>query len=992
MSDLPFEFGAPWFLLLALVLPLVYWLSRRSLAGLPRLRRTSAISLRCLVLLLVIFALAEFRWLKDNARLAVIFVADLSESIPADKRDAERRYMVLKSEEREEYPEDQVGVVVFGKVPGIEWSPKTSPLELTSYATLIEPQATDIGAAIRLAVAAFPQGYGMRIVLLSDGNENVGAALDEVYNARAHGVSVDVVPITYNYPQEVSIEKLLLDGEQRIGEPFDVGVVIGSTHDTEARVELYQNDRLVSRKQIALTEGKNVLEFPGIRLDRVGQYRYHALVDPVGATDDSVFQNNEAHGFTIVGGAPRILVCAPDRTEVVDLIRALEEETITVDFRTAETLPQTIPAYFDYDAVVMANVPAHSLSEDMMRMFESLVKNLGLGFMMVGGEGSFGAGGYQKTPVERLLPVEMEIKHKKVLPNGAIAMVVHSCELGNGNLWARKVIQGAIKVLSPRDYAGVIHFTGGRDQWLFDMLPVSRRREMLGLLQNFNPGDMPSFQGIVRMARESLVQTPASIKHMIILSDGDPMPPPPSEMSTIRQNNITVSTICYGAHGTVPAAMKTLAQQGGGRFYYLQSPNNLPEIFLRETMTVTKSLISEEPFLPLKQAHHSVLQGIGVDGFPGLDGYVLTTPKETASILLVHPPTAEDPTVDPVLALWSYGLGKSIAFTSDAGARWGGDWVAWDQYRQYWSQVIRWVMRPRTDDRFRATRSIEGSEALFVIDAITLDGQLVTDMKFDATIVTPDFEPVPARVRQTAPGKYEVRSPISKQGAYVATFSYKKDGIQQTFVTGLSVPYSAEYRQLKTNQNLLRKIADAGGGRFHDDPIGADFFSRDFQISKDIHNVWYALLLAALCFFFVDVFIRRVVVDYRQAIVIAFQRTLAFLNLRQAQPTTSDGRLATLLERKTQIRDAARSRYRPTERPTDLSTPPAPAVFEEPLPSAKKPSTTRSRGTAAASAETSPKPSDGPLDSASGVFTSRLLQAKKRALRSDLGSEKDKEE
>ena len=122
------------------------------------------------------------------------------------------------------------------------------------------------------------------------------------------------------------------------------------------------------------------------------------------------------------------------------------------------------------------------------------------------------------------------------------------------------------------------------------------------------------------MARDRLNATPASIKHMIVLSDGDPQQPSNTLIGSIRQAGITISTICYGAHGTVPAGMRLMAQQGGGKFYYLQSPRNLPEIFIRETTTVTKSLINEEYFTPVKRLSHPILQGIQAGSLPGLNG------------------------------------------------------------------------------------------------------------------------------------------------------------------------------------------------------------------------------------------------------------------------------------------------------------------------------------------------------------------------------------
>ena len=380
-------------------------------------------------------------------------------------------------------------------------------------------------------------------MLLSDGNENMGAVLEEVYNARSQGITVDVVPVTYSYPVEISLEKLLIEPEQHVGEPFDIRVVVQSTRATRASLQLFENGALVPQgePEVDLKEGTNVFDFRGRRVNAVGPYRYEARIEPLDASDDHIFQNNTAFGFTFVGGEPKILVCTSDLDRERPLVTALREESITLDTATPETLPSAIGDYLQYDAIVLSNVSAARLSPDTMKMFESLVKTIGLGFVMIGGEHSFGAGGYQGTPVERLLPVEMDVKNKKVMPNGALAMVVHSCELGNGNLWARRVIQQAIKILSPRDFAGVISYDMGQDRWLFpdpsdpSLWPVARRREMLARLNGFNPGDMMSFVNIVTMARNRLMATPASIKHMIVLSDGDPTMPGAGLVGSIRQ-------------------------------------------------------------------------------------------------------------------------------------------------------------------------------------------------------------------------------------------------------------------------------------------------------------------------------------------------------------------------------------------------------------------------------------------------------------------------
>jgi uncharacterized membrane protein/Mg-chelatase subunit ChlD len=985
--SLPLDFGSPWFLLGLLLVPLVTWWARRSLAGISGSRRVVSIVLRTIVVLLIVLALAELRILQRNDRLAVIFLLDRSESIPGEQKVAALEYTIEAAATRDEIKEDLVGVIAFGKVAGIEVSPRKEPLELQSFTTLIEPEATNLAAAIRLAVAAFPEGVGRRIVILSDGNENRESSVDEVRTARSLGVTVDVVPINYKYPTEISVEKILVDPEAHIGQPFDIPVVVDSTAGTEveAMLRLFENDVHVpyGDPKVKLHPGKNVFKFPGRRLDSPGRYLYEARIEPLRSEDDAVIQNNTAYGFTLIEGEPTVLFCAKEMELDEPLISALRAERIAVKTIAPDFLPRLIEEYFDYQAIILSNVGAHEISDDQMKIFESLVKDVGIGFVMIGGEDSFGAGGYQGTPVERLLPVDMEITQRKVLPNGALAMVVHSCELGNGNQWAIRVIQRAIRILSPRDYAGVLyHDDMSGEKWLFPMLQITQRQMMLSRLSRFNPGDMLSFQQIMQMALTGLANTKATIMHMIVLSDGDPQMPTSSLVQQIRAAGITVSTICYGAHGTLPPGMQQLAQDGRGKFYHLQSPEELPEIFIREATTVQKSLIAEERFLPILASRGPVLQGFQQEDFPPLDGVVITSPKELASMLLLRPGGEQDPTQDPLLAAWTYGIGKSIAFTSDAGRRWGKAWTSWGGFQRFWGQCIRWVSRARNQDGFRVTRFVEGEKGSVTIDAIAPGGEFLDGLRFEGTVISPDLESQPITPRQVAPGRYAAEFPVNKKGTYAVVMSYEKDGRKASYVTGVSVPYSPEYRRLSTNLDLLRQLAEAGGGRFHDpapEPSEAGFFSRDFPWQRSVQDTWRVLLTLAVVLFYADVFVRRVVVDYRKAARTAVARVAALLRGKPAAREPADERLATLLQRKAELRERTAGRFEAPRAPEPVAPGPASAAWaararEKALPAAPGPEPTAQTAPPAEEA----KPAAVP---AASSYTARLLEAKRRALR-----------
>ena len=999
-ESLPFDFASPWYLLLLALSPLIYLWWRQSLAGLSPARRKASLVVRGIVVLLLVLALAELRWVQVNRRLAVFFVIDRSESIPAEQREAARQYVIEASRSLDPARDDLAGVVAFGRTAGIEISPKPEPLDLQSFVTLIEPDATDMASAIRLASAAFPEGAGKRIVILSDGNENRGNVIEEARIARSQGVAVDVVPITYSYPAEISIDKLLVDPQLDIGQPFDIRVVVDSTAETEAVLRLYENDVHIPQGDpvVKLKPGKNVLDFRGRRLDAPGRYYYEARIEPVRPENDAVIQNNAGFAFTFIEGEPQVLLASSEPELEAPLVSALRNEKIQVRLISAEQLPVRIEEYFDYDAIIVSNIAAHQMSDDQMKLLESLVKGLGVGFVMLGGEQSFGAGGYQGTPVERLLPVDMEIKQRKVLPNGALAMVVHSCELGNGNYWARQVIQRALRILSPRDWAGVLyHDNMSGEKWLFPMTEVVQRQAMLSRLGSFDPGDMMSFQTIMDMALKGLNKTRASIRHMIILSDGDPGMPTASLVSQIQQSRITISTICYGAHGSIPPGMQQLARDGGGKFYYLQDPNKLPEIFIREASQVQKSLISEETFKPLLATRGAILQGFGPDEFPTLDGLVITSPKELATMHLLRPPGEEDPAQDPLLASWNYGIGKSIAFTSDAGRRWGKNWTGWPGYGRFWSQCIRWVSRFRSDERFRVSRRVQRDVGAVTIDAITPDGRFINDAAFQGSLIGPDLEAKPVVVRQVAPGRYTAEFPVAKKGTYTVVLTQEKDGRTATHVTAISIPYSPEYRILSTDHDLLRRVAEAGGGRYHDpppEPQEAGFFSRDFPTVREVSDAWRHLLVLAIALFYLDVFIRRVVLDYREALATAAARVRAAILRRSPVTAPADARLATLLERKSRLREDSYSRYVPPERaaraPGPAAAPAAPArpsgvATAAPRVADARPGEAGGYPGGEAPAETgAPEPAG---------YTARLLEAKRRALRREgpQATEKDKE-
>src|SRR5215472_12457136 len=371
-----------------------------------------------------------------------------------------------------------------------------------------------------------------------------------------------------------------------------------------------------------------------------------------------------------------------------------------------------------------------------------------------------------------------------------------------------------------------------------------------------NQGDLGSFQGILEQAHDALKKSTSNLKHIIVFSDGDPGPPTAELMKAIVGDRITVSTILISGH-VGPETMVAMADAGKGRFYNVTSPSDLPQVFIKESAVLLKSAIYEEPFKPQLRSSSEVIRGIGAGEYPSLLGYVATTPK----------PRAETPLWtekgDPLLAHWHYGLGRAVAFTSDAKAKWGKIWLTWDKYRQFWSQIGQWAMRRLENSDFTSEVSVEKGEGVINVEALDAQGNYRNFLNLQTIVVSPKGERQTVRLDQTGPGHYEAHFPTKEVGSYLLNLLDMKEGqVRGSQVVGASVNYSPEFNAPEPNVNLLRRIAESGGGKLLDpaQPI-INPFLHDRQKTFQPRDLWESLLKLAIILFVFDVGVRRIQID-----------------------------------------------------------------------------------------------------------------------------------
>ena len=932
------------------LLPILLW-SRR-LAALEPFRRFSAIGVRSVVFTLCALALAGMELTRESDQLTVFFVADQSHSVGQRSTGAIISHINKACEAMK--AKDRAGVVVFAGDASLECTP-TAKLSLEQVLSVVERDQSDISAGLRLALAAFPQHSKKRIVLMTDGIETKGRAEAEAEIARANQVVIDVLPLRRQAVNDVLLEKLVLPDRLHLGEPFDARIYVRALQPCRAKLRVLVNGTLAASRDVDLTPGKKAFALSQT-LAEPGAYHFEAIIE---SADDPRPENNRAYGCAIIQGKPRVLLVEPDPASAHDLIATLQSESMQLDVCGADGVPTAFEDFQAFGAMVLSNVPADRLTAHQMRAIESCVRDFGMGLIMIGGDSSFGAGGYLNTPIERALPVSMDVSNKKVLPRGALVVILHTCEFPDGNAWARDIAIAALNVLSRRDLYGVLAYMGGA-RWGVPLQEAGDKAQLRWQIQGLNPGDMPDFDTTLRMAHDALAAADAGLKHVIIISDGDPSQPNPALADLLVKAKITISTAVINPHSPRDVQlMRDLAAWGRGNFYDVQDPRRLPQIFIKEAVTVRKALIFEEPFTPRVQYFTDLLEGIAAP-IPKLRGYVCTTAKDLAQTPLVSQHK------DPVLAHWRYGLGKAVAFTSDATNRWAADWLAWPGYSKFWSQALRWVMRSVDDTHFQVSSHAADGKGWVGVDALTEDGRPLDMLNMKAMVVTPAFERMQVPLEQVAPGRYEAEFPAEAVGSYMINLMHQgpkgQIGSQRT---GLTISYSDEFKSLQGDGGLLDRLKTVTRGRTL--KMGDPVFGHALPGRAAPTPLWPWLMLWAVCLFPGDVALRRVFLDTAQARRAA-RTVMEKLHLMQAQigePPELDatlGRLRTAKAHATQPRPAS-------ERPqTD---------FAQEL----------QQATQARSALSDPQPADDrppPRQEAAEPsqdesYTQKLLEAKRRA-------------
>lgn len=862
---LPFSFEEPQWLWLCMLVPVLVLVSLRSLAGLDPVRRVLAVAVRSLVIVVLAMALARIVKVTRNDDLTVLFLMDRSSSVDKSQGEVEQYIYDVSKHAK---PDDRVGLIDFASGAYLEQLPMRggySDQLLGRLPAVPNPDRTDIASAIRLAMAMFPHDTGKRIVLVSDGNDNMGDVLTEAQRARADGVVIDVVPLWYRHENEIYFDRLMVPTYAEKGEQVPIRMLIHSRRRASGRIYLEHNGREVPLPEeyarVELAPGNNpfIIKLP-VRTS--GPQRFNAEFYPEAESMDEITANNRATAFSVVPGKRKALILSTDPQHDEPLLDALHKENVQAEIRDVTEGEVNLLEMMSYSTIILANVPASMFTDEDQRTLATYVKDLGGGLIMTGGDEGFGAGGWIGTPVEKVLPVTCEIKHKKIIPRGALVLIMHSCEIARGNVYGKQVAKKSVDTISSRDYIGVLAYSWSPMgvNWEVPMQLATNKNRIKNRISAMKIGDMPDFQSTMSMALKALKATDAAQKHVIIVSDGDPQRPTKATLDGFVKEKITISTIGigYGSH-CMDQSLRDIADKTGGRFHACRNPRNLPKIFVKESKVIRKPLIIDEPFTPqVRFAFSDLLVGLRPDeAIPQLGGLVLTSLKPMAQVPLVRASKDGD---DPVLAHWQYELGKTVAFTSGNWPKWGHQWTRWSKFAKLWAQTVRWSMRQESPANFETFTRIEGDRGRVVVEALDKNADYLNFLQLPSVVINPDQSTTPLVFSQTGPGRYEATFSTDQTGQYIANVGIRQNGESQgSLYAGVALPFSPEYRELTTNEALLRQVQETTGGRLLDrNPETDQVFSRDLPPTVSNRSLWdWTVAWLLLPLFLLDVASRR---------------------------------------------------------------------------------------------------------------------------------------
>lgn len=814
----------------------------------------------------------------------LIVLVDQSDSLTEEGKSAlraEADRLVQSVEQSTNGETQQVAVLWFGEnvvAPG-DWSRSGVFAEPSSaLAATLDPSGSDLAGALHTArdvleASTKATGQPGHVVLLSDGIQTEGDALAEAHLGAEAKLRVDVLPLSVPQLPELRITQVTTPRLLHVGEEYAIQISVnnaapvGTSGATQAMLRLWDANQILAEQQVNLTPGENHFTFRS-RANNPGVARLRAEV--VG-TPDTFARNNEASAAAVVAQPPLVLIVEGRPGNAQVLSGGLASAGIESELISPDRLPTRLSSLERFDGMVLVDVSANALTFDQMTSVQEFVRSEGRGLVVAGGSNSFGLGGYANTPLEQVLPVTMDSPPRPSRSDVALLLIVDrsaSMDTAIGVSKFDMAKEAAIlstEALRPDDIIGVLAFDTGQ-QWV---VPFQRIGTDLQQIQD-RIGRLPTgggtdiYRALALGVNEMMVQS-ADVRHVVLLTDGrsftDDRLAYQQLIDAARAQSITLSTIAIGVDADTEL-LEQLAQWGGGRYSFANNPEDIPRLTLQESEIARANPSVEGNFYAELVAPHPLLRNFVPAELPTLDGYIATTPRDAAEVVL------RSPEQDPILVAWQYGLGRAIAWTPTVAEPWSNAWASWSEYGRFWSQVLRYTLPEANSSALQVQMEPQHSGARLIADAFGENGAPLNLSNAAARVTLPDGSTRDIPLRQVAPGRYAQELRLPADGAYGVLVVLEKDGQRYQTEVGYVQSVPAEYAPPTTTSEqpqgvaLLQEIARVTGGEVSQpdtDLKDLDAESQTSSVQNDdpLRYAWMWLLGGALVIWVIEIAVRR---------------------------------------------------------------------------------------------------------------------------------------
>ncbi len=817
-------FDHPWALLLILI-PLAWAAWEWRYSG-----RRAGLILKATAFAAICAALAQPRVTVYENRVGLAILADTSASIsPSDLKDESQ----FATEVERARGRNWTRVIPFARA-----TRNTSPQEALKsgwelrYTAGAAGRGTNLESAIRDAAASVPAGMVPRIVLMSDGNENLGSATRAIWQAQQLGIPIDTMPLAGRPKPLLRLEAVSMPGQVFSGERFPVEITVESPRAAAATVELTAEGKSLGVNPVELAAGSNRLLLHA----NVNSSGAIELAGRVAAPDLGEARFEEA----VTLRRPKALLVSNDPPASQEhLLGTLQANQFDVQVSSSG-----VPAKLDdYQLILINNWNEQTIPDARKAALEAFVKKGG-GLVWIGGEQNVYVDKKgQEDALDRTLPAKLAPPRS---PDGtAVVLIIDKSSSMEGRKieLARQAASNVVDNLRPIDSVGVLIFDN-TFEWAVPIRKADQPAVIKRMIAGIQPDGGTQIAPALNEAYRRINPEKAVYKHIVLLTDGiseegDSM----ALAREARNNRVTISTVGLGLDVN-RAYLERVASAADGKSYFLNDPAGLEQLLLRDVEEHTGMTAVEKQIRPRVVKQAEILDGVDIENAPPLRGYVRFQARPTADTILDADPA------DPLLVRWQYGLGRAAVFTSDAKNRWAVNWVTWPGFDRLWANIFRDLL-PHAP----------ASEATADFDRAS--NELVVDYHLTANVPEPAVIPdifalgpngfqAPLKVSKVAAGHYRASLNIGQnQGLFRV----------RPLADSPAFPEVGFYRQedemveYGSNEPLLREVASATGGRFRPEP--RQLFDAGGRSIASSMQLWPALLGLALLLNLAELVLRK---------------------------------------------------------------------------------------------------------------------------------------